>query len=211
MRQLLQTSIQPWNSAPSSSIRLSIGDAISTDAASMIAHPNIGSAVILCDSSFSTHIGDDPDFSPATTSITLDTAAGSRVQSAVIILNGETSKNASVDKFTSSQLALFIAHEIGHALGLGHTSDTSALMFYDLSSRKQLNLGQDDFDGIAFLYPRNEFFGNSATFGCGIFQNSELKTEKNHDSAHRFVEITLIVLVLLTVTKTISKWASDRV
>ncbi|KAL8500031.1 hypothetical protein ACS0TY_019866 [Phlomoides rotata] len=44
-------------------------------------------------------------------------------------------------------------HELGHVLGLGHSTDHNAIMwpFTDIGSRK--GLGEDDFKGIFALYP----------------------------------------------------------
>ena len=47
-----------------------------------------------------------------------------------------------------------LAHEIGHAFGLGHSADPVALMYYDISGKIQKKLNADDFDGCAYLYPQ---------------------------------------------------------
>ena len=44
------------------------------------------------------------------------------------------------------------AHELGHALGLDHSSDRGALMFPTYSGPQRF-LGQDDINGIRALYP----------------------------------------------------------
>ena len=54
---------------------------------------------------------------------------------------------------------------MGHTLGLGHSQDLNALMYYDESLKQNLALAQDDIDGITYLYPRNEL-GNDKTMGC---------------------------------------------
>ena len=46
-----------------------------------------------------------------------------------------------------------IAHEIGHAFGLGHSSDPIALMYYATGAKIQEMLSIDDFDGCSYLYP----------------------------------------------------------
>ena len=52
-----------------------------------------------------------------------------------------------------------LAHEIGHAFGLGHSADSVALMYYNISGKIQKKLNTDDFDGCAYLYP-HEFPGS---------------------------------------------------
>ena len=64
--------------------------------------------------------------------------------------------NSSADNIFQSisrnqQLAV-LAHEIGHAFGLGHSADPVALMYYDISGKIQEKLNVDDFDGCAYLY-----------------------------------------------------------
>ncbi len=44
-------------------------------------------------------------------------------------------------------------HEAGHFLGLGHTSDTSAIMFASYDGPKRA-LAQDDLDGVCAIYPK---------------------------------------------------------
>ncbi len=45
-------------------------------------------------------------------------------------------------------------HELGHALGLGHTSDVTATMYAaDPGGENWRSLEQDDFDGVCALYP----------------------------------------------------------
>ena len=52
-----------------------------------------------------------------------------------------------------------LAHEIGHAFGLGHSSEPVALMYYSTGGKVQEKLTTDDFDGCAYLYP-NDFPGS---------------------------------------------------
>ena len=71
--------------------------------------------------------------------------------------------NSSADnifqKISRNQQLAVLAHEIGHAIGLGHSADPVALMYYDVSGKIQEKLNVDDFDGCAYLYP-HEFPGN---------------------------------------------------
>lgn len=45
-------------------------------------------------------------------------------------------------------------HELGHSLGLGHSSDPDAVMYptYSIRDSKSFKLSQDDIEGIQKLY-----------------------------------------------------------
>ena len=71
--------------------------------------------------------------------------------------------NASSGSFFATvnptQRLAVLAHEIGHAFGLGHSADPVSLMYYTISGKVQEKLSVDDYDGCAYLYP-NDFPGN---------------------------------------------------
>ncbi|EQC50277.1 matrixin domain protein [Bacteriovorax sp. BSW11_IV] len=71
-------------------------------------------------------------------------------QGAVALNDAAGTNLASVSH--SVVLATF-AHELGHALGLGHSSVEFALMFYSVGGKDQEFLAEDDMKGISWLYP----------------------------------------------------------
>ncbi|OMO50795.1 Peptidase M10, metallopeptidase [Corchorus olitorius] len=55
-------------------------------------------------------------------------------------------------------------HEIGHLLGLGHSSDENAIMYPTISSRtRKVELGSDDVEGIQYLYGSNPNYNGSTS------------------------------------------------
>lgn len=64
--------------------------------------------------------------------------------------------NTNADFSDETQNIAVVAHEIGHALGLGHTSDPVALMYYAVGGKTQERLTMDDRDGITYLYPHEK-------------------------------------------------------
>jgi hypothetical protein len=85
-----------------------------------------------------------------------------------IVLNVQEGAAANISNIDSERVKAIIAHEIGHVLGLGHSEDTAALMYYDVTAKKELSLAQDDVDGFTYLYPRDELQGDDLLGGCGV-------------------------------------------
>ena len=54
-------------------------------------------------------------------------------------------------------------HEIGHALGLGHSSVYSSIMYPYYKAGQELNLHQDDIEGIQSLYGKKEVQATTTT------------------------------------------------
>jgi Matrixin len=65
-------------------------------------------------------------------------------------------------------LETILKHELGHVLGLAHTSVAGATMFptYDAGSVEQRVQKQDDIDGICKAYPPNRLSGAAPSSGC---------------------------------------------
>jgi hypothetical protein len=74
---------------------------------------------------------------------------------------------------------------MGHALGLGHTSEKNALMYYDLSGKTMKALHQDDINGITYLYPNSKSIGGLGG-ACGSVAFID-KNDKNGPSSGNFL------------------------
>lgn len=103
---------------------------------------------------------------PAILGSALMSCSGSTCK-AVLILNANNSR---LNDFSSEELEAVIAHEIGHAIGLGHSEYKHNLMYYSVGGKNQSWLGLDDIDGVSYLYPHDsEVLG---LFGsCGTIQS----------------------------------------
>lgn len=88
--------------------------------------------------------------------------SGKSVTGAVILINESSTVFSTLSK--SDRIGV-IAHEIGHAIGLGHTKDTSALMYYRTVDQRK-RLGEDDMRGVSFLYPM-QIDAGGILGGCG--------------------------------------------
>jgi hypothetical protein len=91
---------------------------------------------------------------------------------AVLILNANTSN---LNSMSSSEVEAVIAHEIGHAIGLGHTEFKHNLMYYNVSGKSQKWLGQDDINGVTYLYPHDSELGGLLG-SCGTINIDDKKS-----------------------------------
>lgn len=65
---------------------------------------------------------------------------------------------------TAVDLESVAVHEIGHLLGLGHSSVEDSIMYPTISSRtKKVELADDDIQGIQVLYGSNPNYNGSST------------------------------------------------
>lgn len=79
--------------------------------------------------------------------------SGKTIKAASVLLNGSAG-SAFLGLDHDQQMAV-VAHEIGHALGLGHSPVKDSLMYYQ-SVPTRVDLGEDDIDGITYLYPKTQ-------------------------------------------------------
>ena len=152
---IIQDAADVWNNVPDAKIHVSVGQ--STAGTSMSSPPTV-----YCETNFQTVVGANQNAVPGAAAVVGSTG---RVTQGILYLNVSLGQ-ANIANFDGTILRVILAHEIGHILGLGHSSDTTALMYYDASAKTQLSLSQDDMDGISYLYPSNELNGDKIA-GCG--------------------------------------------
>lgn len=174
MENLIKEAISTyWNSIPSSSLTLSFIGTKSVDASAMdlnaLINGNVTNNQIVVGCSASGTFG-------ATTLAVGSMGCLSNTDCRGGVLINDTAstpfKNVSYDVQKST-----FAHELGHALGLGHTSVEEALMYYDASNRNKKKLNQDDIDAATYLYPNQKKLSGLAG-ACGTIE-SETNSKNN--------------------------------
>lgn len=159
LRGVIGAALDVWNGVPNARLKVSVGD--DTTATGLASH---NPPVIFCEPNFQAVTGADAGFVPGGA---IANYSGDDIAGAVVVLNAQAGANANVANYDSEKLKIILAHELGHALGLGHSGIQSALMYYDASLKNELSLHQDDMDGISYLYPRDEI-GGDGMYGCGM-------------------------------------------
>lgn len=155
---LIAEAAKLWNNVPTSRINITYGGATTstTDSSppTVFCAVNFG-AVTGADEAQTVGVGRG---SPS--------VLGGPITSGLLILNASAAAG-SIARQSPEVVKTIVAHEIGHVLGLGHSQEPSALMWYSAGAKTNALLSQDDVDGISYLYPRNEL-GQDQPFGCGL-------------------------------------------
>lgn len=110
----------------------------------------------------------------------------------VLIINAHA--DSLVPTLSESDVKATIAHELGHAFGLGHSEYKHSLMYYSAGGKVQKWLGEDDIDGVSYLYPNDPQIGGLLG-SCGTISTTK-NDSKNFLSSFFFgvVAITLLML-----------------
>jgi len=158
-----------WNTIPSSRLELKDGGFLDTSDTDfrdgeLCLHdgncasppiPRVSDIVITCN----TNATNFPNGS-SLLALTLPTVLSGRdIKGAVIAINAT---NTSFSGLSRNKQIAVLAHEIGHAIGLGHTGVSANLMYYTVVPTRE-RLGQGDINGVTYLYPvQLDMYG----FGC---------------------------------------------
>ena len=166
-----------WGTVPTSALTIALGsqitlsDPITTFVGSKAtAYAPVGNPIVYCDTAFGTTSPTlDPQNIPGYASAYNINESG-QVTGALLVLNFQNGAAANVSSLDPTLAHVVLAHEIGHCLGIGHSADSNALMYFQSGPGRQLALSKDDIDAVTFLYPRHELTNSKFIGGCGVIQ-----------------------------------------
>lgn len=72
------------------------------------------------------------------------------IRGSMILINN--TNDSTLETYSKKEIENILAHEIGHAIGIGHSKDQKALMHHSQINTKN-KLSQDDIDALTYLYP----------------------------------------------------------
>lgn len=162
IHSLIDRAMVVWNEVPNSDLEVSLAGETTTSYSELTGDTATDVPVIICDASFQSHIGGN---GVAGVAIVNNPPAGGHIEYAFLLINVDPSSSGNVNNVGDTIASVVISHEIGHVLGLGHSADINALMYYNGGLKRNLALAQDDIDGVSYLYPRDELGGE--IMGCG--------------------------------------------
>ena len=139
-----------WNQVASADLKLSVGQ-VGTIDIDGFDHASIFTAGLIPANSILAGCNEDA-FAAASGSLgaTQLECDGSTCR-AVFIINARP--DSLVSTLSRSEQVATIAHELGHAIGLGHSEYSHNLMYYKIGGKTQNWFGQDDIEGVTYLYP----------------------------------------------------------
>ena len=154
LNEAIDLAVNLWNTVPTSKLKIAKGSIVTTTA-------HASNPVIYCSNT------SQNDNIPGVGGIGATT--GGHPSTGSLILNGDSTKNTYFNNLSVTFRAIVLAHEMGHVMGIGHSETSYALMYYDISTKENLNLAQDDVDALTWLNPRSDL--SDGIMGCGTIND----------------------------------------
>ncbi len=176
----IDKAIAVWGAVPTSALEVVRGATVTLPSPittyvgnSASSYAPEGNAIVYCDSNFAANSGADANSIPGFATGQNISSSGS-INGCLLVLNTQSGAAANIQSLSETLVETIVTHEIGHCLGLGHSSDPEALMYYATGAGRGTYLARDDMDGITYLYPKQEL--SNSFPGCSAIA-SKHKTQ----------------------------------
>lgn len=197
VKTTVEAAAKVWGAVPNSTLKISLGEYIQLPSAittyvgnSASQYVPQGNPIIYCDTSFASHSGLDANSIPGFATSQYLTSDG-EIKTGLLVLNFQSGAQANVATMDFTIASVVLTHEIGHVIGIGHSSDTNALMYYATGAGRNNVLSKDDIDAVTYLYPSKEAPGG---LSCGQVSS------KNHTGwSNVIIELFLMLMALITI------------
>ena len=168
--QEIEEAFNVWNQVSTAKLKLKLGGANNESVAVIVNRvattPAVHAPVITCDAAFQTTFSLSADEVDGILGVGLaETVGGDTLNTGFIVLNTQPGAGGNIASQSAIQRKIVIAHELGHMLGIGHSAEFSALMFFNIGEKGNLRRHQDDADAYSYLYPKSE--PGDGFLGCG--------------------------------------------
>jgi hypothetical protein len=199
VRSAVSESMALWNGVSTARLTLeNSGDSTISATSATSMSTVTGVPPIVC---FTSSFGSvDPAVTLGVSAATYNTSTMEIVQS-YLALNSVSGANANISTLSTAELTATLAHEMGHSVGLGHSEDTTALMYFQ-NLRERARLGTDDADGYTFLYPRSELTGGGF-MGCGTL--TRVSEQPPHSGATAVISVFALFAFCFAVARLIGR------
>ena len=192
LSNVLNDAIDFWNQAPHSGLVLERGYDVAYASADVVNYNFEESIVVLCSTNFSADANGFDANSVLGVGSTRDTDFDGHIDKGRMIINFTPNAQANFNASDGATQELTVIHELGHVLGLGHSSEPGAIMYFTTNGKGEVNLHQDDIDGLRHLYAQDEL-GGDYFLGCAHIAGGSGRNQK----IPPFTLLFLIVPVLL--------------
>tara|TARA_B100000927_G_C16444322_1_gene461108 strand:+ start:302 stop:1069 length:768 start_codon:yes stop_codon:yes gene_type:complete len=167
---------QFWNTVSLSSINLENKGTITVDSGFKtggIRSLSVTNGIVISCNNDSDNLNtSDANFSAGDLGLALITSTTeTTITGSVVLLNDKN--DSEFINLEYHEAVAVIAHELGHALGLGHSQEEESLMYASLVTKRS-HLGLDDIHGISYLYPMDSTIQTCATISIPNFPGSIL-------------------------------------
>ena len=186
----LDKAIDFWNAAPQSRLILERSYDVNYAVGTIVGFAFPETIVVYCSANFAADVGADAN-SILGVADAQDIDNDGILDRGVFVINTTAGSPASFQLSIGTVRELTMTHEFGHVLGLGHSSSSSAIMYFSTGNKTAVNLHQDDIDGIRHLYPQNELDGDYF-LGCATVRNIS-----GRGSGPKGPSLVLVILLLI--------------